>query len=118
MRIECVCLFLVKDVWKVVVLFWNRGEVDRCIRGHGVGLCSHLRKGKLEDFSTVHPADAAALMRAIFGASSFGGSLQGAGVRVAREVEACRGGDVGGDFRACGVVLNEILPSTQSIDRL
>ena len=42
-------------------------------------------------------ANAAALTRAIFGASSFGGSSWGAGFRVAREVEACRGGDVGGD---------------------
>ena len=49
---------------------------------------------------------------------SFGGSSWEAEVEVAREVEACRGGDVGGDFRACGVVSNEILPSTQSIDGL
>ena len=63
-------------------------------------------------------ANAAALTRAIFGASSFRGSSRGVGFRVAREAEACRGGDVGGDFGACGVVLNEILPSTQSIDGL
>ena len=35
-------------------------------------------------------ANAAALTRAIFGASSFGGSSQGVEVRVAREAEACR----------------------------
>ena len=59
-------------------------------------------------------ANAAALTRAIFSASSFGGSLRGAEVGVARETEACRSGD----FRACGVASNKILPSTQSIDGL
>ena len=63
-------------------------------------------------------ANAAALTREIFGASSFGGSSRGVGFGVAREAEACRGGDVGGDFGACAVVSNEILPSTQSINGL
>ena len=63
-------------------------------------------------------ANAAVLMRVIFGALSFRGSSQGAGVGVAREAEACRGGDVGGDFGTCGVASNKILPSTQSIDGL
>ena len=58
MRIEFVCSFLVKNVQKVVVFFQNRGEVDGCIGGCGASLCSHLRKGKLEDFSTIHPVDA------------------------------------------------------------
>ena len=62
--------------------------------------------------------NAAMLTRVVFGASSFGGSSRGAEVGVAREAEACRGGDVGGDFGACGIVSNKILPSTQSIDRL
>ena len=58
MRIKCVGLFLVEDVRKVMVFFRDGGEVDGCIGDRRVGLCGHLRKGKLEDFNTVHSADA------------------------------------------------------------
>ena len=54
----------------------------------------------------------------IFSASSFGVASQGSEIGVAREVEAFKGGDVGDELSACGVVLNMILPSTQSIDGL
>ena len=54
----------------------------------------------------------AMLTRAIFGASSFGVTLQGSEIDVAREVEACKGGDVGDELGACEVVLNKILPNT------
>ena len=63
-------------------------------------------------------ANVAALMRAIFSALSFGGSSWGMEVGIAREAEACKGRDVSDELSACGVVLNEILPSTQSIDGL
>ena len=62
--------------------------------------------------------NAAALTRAIFGASSFGDSSQGLKIGVAREVEALKGRDVGDELGMCKVVLNVILPSTQSIDGL
>ena len=58
MRIERVGSFLVENIWKVMVFFQNSGEVDGCIGDFRMGLCGHLRKGKLEDFSTIHPADA------------------------------------------------------------
>ena len=57
MRIECAHLFLVENAWKVVVFFRDGAEVDGCIRDHRVGLCGHLREGKLEDFGAVHPVD-------------------------------------------------------------
>ena len=60
----------------------------------------------------------AALTRVLFSASSFGVMSLRSEIGVAREVEACKGGDVSDELGACGVVLNEILPSTQSIDRL
>ena len=63
-------------------------------------------------------ANVAMLMRMIFGASSFEGSFQGTEISVASEAEACKGRDVGDELSACGVVLNEILPNTQSIDGL
>ena len=62
--------------------------------------------------------NAAALMRAIFGASSFGVTSWGSEIGVASEVEACKGRDIADELSACGVVLNKILPNTQSIDRL
>ena len=58
MRIECASSFLVENVWKVVVFFRDGAEVDGCIGERGVTLCGHLREGKLEDFSAVHPTDA------------------------------------------------------------
>ena len=63
-------------------------------------------------------ANVAALTREIFIASSFGVTSWGSVIGVAREVEACKGEDVGEDLSACGVVSNEILPNTQSIDGL
>ena len=62
--------------------------------------------------------NAAVLMRVIFGALSFGGSSRGAGFGVAREAEACKGGDISDELGAYGVVSNEILPNTQSINGL
>ena len=56
MRIECAGSFLVENVWKVMVFFRDGAEVNRCIRGHGAGFCSHLGEGKPEDFSDIHPA--------------------------------------------------------------
>ena len=64
MRVECAGSFLVEDVWKVVVFFRDGAEVDGCIGDRGAGLCSHLRDGKLEDFSAIHPADASECGRA------------------------------------------------------
>ena len=58
MRIEFAGSFLVKNVQKVMVFFRDGAEVDRCIRECEAGLCSHLRGGKLKDFSSVHPTDA------------------------------------------------------------
>ena len=58
------------------------------------------------------------LTRAIFGASSFGVASRGSEIGVASKAEAFKGGDVGDELSACGVVSNEILPNTQSIDRL
>ena len=58
MRIKRVGSFLVEDVRKVMVFFRDGGEVDGCIRDRRAGLCGRLGKGKLEDFSTVHSADA------------------------------------------------------------
>ena len=63
-------------------------------------------------------ANAAMLMRAIFGALSFGVTLWGLEIGVASEAEAFKGRDVGDELGACGVVSNEILPNTQSIDGL
>ena len=63
-------------------------------------------------------ANVAALTRVIFGASSFRVTSWGLEIGVAREVEACKGKDVGDELGACGVVLNKILPNTQSIDGL
>ena len=60
----------------------------------------------------------AMLMRVIFSALSFGDSSHGSEIGVAREVEACKGGDLGGELGACRVVSNEILLSTQSIEGL
>ena len=60
----------------------------------------------------------AALTRAIFSALSFRDTLQGLEIGVVREVEACKGEDVGDELGMCKVVLNVILPSTQSIDGL
>ena len=60
----------------------------------------------------------AMLMREIFGISSFKDSSWGSEIRFAREVEACKGGDIVDELGACGVVSNKILPSTQSIDGL
>ena len=62
--------------------------------------------------------NAVVLTKAIFGASSFGVTSQGLEIRVAREAEACKGGDIGDELSACRVVTNVILPSTQSINRL
>ena len=63
-------------------------------------------------------ANVAMLMRVIFGALSFGGTLQGLEIPVARQAEACKGRDVSDELGACGVVSNEIFPNTQSIDGL
>ena len=60
----------------------------------------------------------ATLTRVIFGASSFGVASRGLEISVASKVEACKGGDVGDELGTCGVVSNEILPSTQSINGL
>ena len=60
----------------------------------------------------------AVLMRAIFGALSFGVTSRGSEIGFARETEACKGRDIGDELSVCGVVSNEILPSTQSIDGL
>ena len=60
----------------------------------------------------------ATLMKAIFGASSFRVTSRGSEIGVAREVEACKGGDVSDELSACRVVLNKILLSTQFIDGL
>ena len=60
----------------------------------------------------------AALTRVIFGASSFGVASRGLEISVASEAEACKGGDIGDELSACGVVSNERLPNTQSIDGL
>ena len=57
-RIECDGSFLVENVQKVIVFFKDGAEIDGCIRECRVGLCSHLREGKLEDFSAIHPMDA------------------------------------------------------------
>ena len=62
--------------------------------------------------------NAAMLTRAIFGALSFGVTSWGSEIGVAREVEACKGRDIGDELRTCGVVSNKILPNTQSIDGL
>ena len=113
--------FLVEDIQKVTVIFRDGAEVDGCIGECRVGLCSHLREGKLEDFSAIHPADAvnvAALTRAIFSALSFGVTSQGSEISVAREVEVCKGRDISDELSACRVVSNEILPNTQSINGL
>ena len=63
-------------------------------------------------------ANAPALMRVIFGASSFGVTSRGLEIGVASEVEACKGGDIGDELSACGVASNKISPNTQSIDGL
>ena len=63
-------------------------------------------------------ANAAALTRAIFGASSFGVTSQGLEISVASKAEACKGGDISDELGAYGVVSNEILPNTQSINGL
>ena len=63
-------------------------------------------------------ANAAALTRAIFGASGFRDSPQRSEISFAREVEASKGRDISDELGACGVASNEILPSTQSINRL
>ena len=60
----------------------------------------------------------AVLMKASFGALSFGITSQGSEISVAREVEACKGGDISDELSTCGVVSNKILPNTQSIDGL
>ena len=57
MRIERAGSFLCEDVWKVVIFFRDGAEVNRCIGECGAGLCGHLRDGKLEDFSAIHPGD-------------------------------------------------------------
>ena len=56
-RIECVGSVLVENVQKVMVFSIDRAEVNGYIRGHGAGLCSHFREGKLEYFSAIHPMD-------------------------------------------------------------
>ena len=58
MRIECAGSFLVENVRKVVVFFLDGAEVNKCIGECRVGLCGHLREGKLEDSSAIHPMDA------------------------------------------------------------
>ena len=63
-------------------------------------------------------ANVAALTRAIFGASSLGVTSWGLEIGVAREADACKGGDVGDELGACGVVLNKLFPNTQSLDGL
>ena len=63
-------------------------------------------------------ANVAALTRVIFGALSFKDSSGGSETRVVREVEACKPEDVGDALSMCRVVSNEILPNTQSINRL
>ena len=60
----------------------------------------------------------AVLMRVIFGASSLGVTSQGSEIGVTSEAEACKGRDVSDELGACGVVSNEILPNTQSINGL
>ena len=63
-------------------------------------------------------ANAATLTRSIFGASSFRLTSWGSGISVASEAEACKGRDVSDELGVCRVVLNKILPNTQSIDGL
>ena len=69
MRIEYAGSFLVENIWKVVVFFRGGAEVNGCIRECRVGLCGHLREGKLEDLvpSILQiQANAAALKRTNF----------------------------------------------------
>ena len=63
-------------------------------------------------------ANVAALTRAIFGASSFRVASRGSEIGVASKAEAFKGRDVSDELGACGVVLNKILPNTQSINGL
>ena len=56
-RIKHAGSFLVENVQKVMVFFMDGAEVDRCIREYVTGLCGHLREGKPEDLSAIHPAD-------------------------------------------------------------
>ena len=60
----------------------------------------------------------AALTTVIFGALSFGVTSRGSEISVASKAEACKGREIGDELSACGVVLNEISPNTQSIDGL
>ena len=102
-----------------MVFFRDIGEVNRCIGVHGVSLCGHLKAGKLEDFDAVHPTDASKCSCIDKGDFwCFRGSSQGMKIGVTRVAEACKGRDIGDELSVCGVVSNEILPSTQSIDGL
>ena len=63
-------------------------------------------------------ANGATLMRVIFSALSFRDTSWGSVIGVYREVEACKGRDIGDELGTCRVISNKILPNTQSIDRL
>ena len=120
-RIEHAGSFLVENVWKVVVLFWDGAEVYGCIGGHGVGLCSHLREGKLEEFSAVHPKDASKCSHTDEGDfQCFKLRSYFTGIRdwCCQQGETCKGREVSDELIACRVVSNEILLNTQSINRL
>ena len=104
-----------------MVLFWDRAEVDGCMRDRRAGLCGHLREGKLEDFSAVHPVDASKcghVDEGDFWCFELWSSSRGLEISVASEAEVCKGGDVSDELGTCKVVSNEILPNTQSINIL
>ena len=121
MRIGCAGSFLVEDVWKVVIFFRDGAEVDGCIRECRAGLCSHLREGKLEDFSAIHPTDASecsCVDEGNFWCFKLRSCSWGLEISVASKAEACKGRDVSDELSTCRVTSNEILPNTQSINRL
>ena len=121
MRIECAGSFLVENIQKVMVFFRDGGEINRCIGDHRVGVCSHLREGKLEDFSAVYPVHASecsCVDKGDFWCFEFQSYFMVIRDQCCQRGGGLQGRDIGDELSTCRVVLNKILPSTQSINRL
>ena len=121
MRIEHAGSFLVENVQKVMVFLGTelRSTDALEIAEWAFAVTSERASWKTSVPSILQmQANAATLTRVILGALSFRVTSQGSEIGVAREAEARKGRDVGDELGACGVVLNKILPNTQSIDVL
>ena len=95
-----------------------------CMIGSNINILSrkeNLRKGKLEDFSAIHSMDASKcshIDEGNFWCFELQRFFAGNGDQCCQRGRGLKGGDISDELSTCGVVSNEILLSTYSINGL